>query len=147
MNDNIQRSPPQIIHSEPRPEAYRQMIEDASRNIHLRKQSSALLLCYASHANHFRPALELIEKQTGIAKNKVSEIRKRLHDRGLISYNAEQGYIYIDWRRVRAFAMLEKPLRLPQWKRYYFTRTMYRNMPTPTIGQLSSGWHVFNPRP
>lgn len=77
MADNIMHSPPQIIHSEPRPEAYRQMIEDAARNIHLRKQSTALLLCYASHANHFRPAMKIITAETGIAPQDISKVRQR----------------------------------------------------------------------
>lgn len=75
MNE-YQRHPPQIVHSEPRPADYRQMIEDAARNIHLRRQAAALLLFYAKQADHFTPALKLIERETGIARNKVSEVRR-----------------------------------------------------------------------
>ena len=76
MNE-YQRHPPQIVHSEPRPADYRQMIKDAARNIHLRTQATNLLLFYADQANHFTPALKLIEREMGIASNKVSEVRQR----------------------------------------------------------------------
>lgn len=147
MSDNIQHAPPQIIHSEPRPQEYRQMIEDAARNIHLRRQSASLLICYASHANRFRPALKLISEQTKIAPQDISKVRKRLVEHGLIDYSAEHGFIFIDWQRIRAFAMLEKPLRLPQSKLFRFGAAAYLKPRLPTIGQLTRGLHIVNPRP
>ena len=77
MQNECSGLPPQIIHSEPRPEAYRQMVKDAAHNIHLRGQSTALLLCYASHANHFRPAMKIITAKTGIAPQDISKVRRR----------------------------------------------------------------------
>ena len=76
MNE-YQRHPPQIVHSEPRPAEYRQMIKDAARNIHLRTQATNLLLFYADQMNHFTPALELIERQTGIGAQDVWKVRHR----------------------------------------------------------------------
>ena len=76
MTDYL-RSPPQIIHSEPRPAAYRQMIADAAKNIHLRRQAVTLLSFYADQANHFAPALELIERETGIGAQDVWKVRRR----------------------------------------------------------------------
>ena len=73
----MDRKPPEILHSEKRPAHYRIMIDDCTRNIHLRKQAAALLMYYAEQANHFRPALATVEKATGIPQNKVSDVRKR----------------------------------------------------------------------
>ncbi len=100
------RQPPQILHSAPRPADYRERIRAAARNIHLRKQSIALLLCYAGHANTFRPAAETITRETGIAGNKISEVRKRLVERGVIAYREYPGFILIDWHRISVFARL-----------------------------------------
>ncbi len=100
------KEPPQILHSEPRPANYQQMIEDAAHNIHLRKQSVSLLVCYASHANTFRPATKLITRQTGISSNKISEVRQRLVEHGLIAYRDYPGFILIDWSRIKIFAGL-----------------------------------------
>ena len=82
------------------------MIQDAANNIHMRKQATALLECYASHANTFRPAAKVITRQTGIAANKISEIRKNLVEYGLIAYRDYPGFVYIDWRRIRTYAQL-----------------------------------------
>lgn len=64
---------------------------------------------YCSQANGFTPARLRIENQTGIAFNKISEIRQGLVKRGLIQYDAQEGFIFIDWNRLRIFAMLDKP--------------------------------------
>ena len=142
------KPPPQIQHSEPRPENYRAMVKDCAKNIHLRKQSTALLQYYANQANHFRPALATVEKETGIPANKVSEIRQIQVKRGLIAYNNEHGFIYIGWDRIRAFAMLEMPLRLPRGNRYFFSPVRY---PRPvkweqTQGQTGRKYRIRHPR-
>ena len=100
------KPPPQILHSEPRPKNYRQMIQDAANNIHMRKQATSLLECYASHANTFRPAAKVITSQTGIGKQDIWKVRQRLVEYGLIAYQSYPGFIYIDWRRIRAYAQL-----------------------------------------
>ena len=102
----LYKNPPQILHSEPRPENYRRMIHDAAHNIHMRKQATALLECYASHANTFRPAAKVITRQTGIAKQDISKVRKRLVEYGLIAYQDYPGFIFIDWHRIRIYAQL-----------------------------------------
>ena len=100
------KEPPQILHSEPRPAYYRQMIEDASRNIHLRRQAKTLLLFYANRSNSFRPSLKFIEQETGIPENKVSSVRKILDEHGLVAYHNYPGFIYIAWGNIRAYALL-----------------------------------------
>ena len=110
--------PPQIHHSGHRPADWEQMIDDAAMNIHIRNQAVRLLKFYAQHKNGFRPALSLIEKTTGIASNKVSEIRKRLVKKGLIAYTGDK--IYIDWKHIRIYAGLDKPIRMPQKGTCYF---------------------------
>ena len=82
------------------------MIQEAAKNIHLRKQSTTLLLYYARQANHFRPALKYIERETGIPMQDISKVRKRLNERGLIAYHEYPGFIYICWSNIRAFAKL-----------------------------------------
>lgn len=123
------------------------MIQDAAHNLHLREQTKRLLLFYADQTNGFRPALKLIEQKTGIAGNKVAEIRRRLVDRGLIAYEPED-YVAVDWRRIKTFAALEKPLRLPSSGNYFFApaRPCRREK---TIGQIcmEKGWWIKNPRP
>lgn len=139
-------NPPRIQHSEPRPQHYRAMIRDAAKNIHLRQQSTDLILCYASHADNFRPALKLITAQTGIPENKVSEIRKRLVSHGLIAYDHQGEIIRIDWHRIRAFALLEKPLRLPRGKRYFFAPVRQVHHTEKTLAQLGRKYRIRNPR-
>ena len=102
----MDRKPPEILHSEKRPDHYRIMIEDCARNIHLRKQAATLLMYYAGQDNHFRPALATVEKATGIPTQDISKVRKRLHDHGLIAYHEYPGFIYISWRHIRAYARL-----------------------------------------
>ena len=100
------KEPPQILHSVTRAACYRQMIEAAANNIHMRKQATALLECYASHANTFRPAAKVITRQTGIGKPDIWKVRQRLVEYGLIAYQPYPGFIFIDWRRIRTYAQL-----------------------------------------
>ena len=122
MRDNsimayiVSTPPPRIIHVPKRPAKYRQMIYDSAANIHLRQQSMKLLLFYADQANGFSPALALIHRETGIAPNKVSEIRQRLVKRGLLFYNNQEHAIYIAWDRIQAFAILDKPILISRGK-------------------------------
>lgn len=117
-NNDYASNPPQILHNVQRPENWVQMIDDAAKNIHVRNQAVRLLKYYAQNENGFRPALSLIEMSTGLAANKISEIRKRLVKKGLIAYTGDK--IYIDWRHIRIFAGLEKPIRIPQNGICYF---------------------------
>ena len=63
-------------------------------------------------------------------------------DHGLIEYSAEHAFIFIDWERIRTFAMLEKPLRLPQGKAYRFTKTTRFKERRQTIGQLCASYRT-----
>ncbi|MDO5325210.1 MAG: hypothetical protein Q4G00_00685 [Clostridia bacterium] len=96
---------PRIIHSERRPCCFRQMILDAARNIHLRKQATNLLSFYAGLRHGYCPRLDEITKATGIARQDISKVRKRLMTRGLIDYQPES-YVFIDWRHIRILASL-----------------------------------------
>ena len=123
------------------------MIMDAAQNIHLRRQATKLLLFYADQNNGFRPALKLIKRKTGIPENKVSEVRKRLIDRGLIAYEPED-FIMLDWQRIRTFAALEKPLRLPKNGNCFFAPVKpYLKEPTLREIWYKEGYWIKNPRP
>ena len=65
---------------------------------------------YCNQASGFSPALKLIERETGITSNKVSEIRQELVRKGVLWYDAVERVIFIDWERLRFLAMLETPL-------------------------------------
>ena len=60
----------------------------------------------------------------------------------MIEYNRERNYIFIDWDRIRAFAMLSEPLRLPQGKVYHFTRTKRFKARRCTVGQQMQQYHA-----
>lgn len=68
------------------------------------------MVYYCNQASGFSPALRLIERETGIAPNKVSEIRQELVRKGVLWYDAGDRFIFIDWERLRFLAMLETPL-------------------------------------
>lgn len=139
--------PPRIIHSEKRPRCYLTMIDDCAKNIHLRKQATALLKFYAGYLDGFRPALAFIEKETGIHAEDVSKIRKRLVDHGLIAYNREKRYIYIAWNRIRAFAILEEPLRITRWKCTFFpVEPISVHIAKETIGKIGRKYRINTPR-
>lgn len=103
-------SPPPRIEYSSRPPYYRQVVDDAAKNVRLSARASALLTYYCNQASGFSPALKLIERKTGIAQNKVSEIRQELVRKGVLWYDAGEHVIFIDWERLRFLAMLETPL-------------------------------------
>ena len=140
--------PPKIIHSEKRPGCYLAMIDDCARNIHLRKQATALLKFYAGHLDGFRPALALIEKGTGIPAVKISPVRQILVNHGLIAYNREKRYIYIAWNRIRAFAILEEPLRITRGKCTFFPvePLSVHIAQDRTIGKIGRKYRINTPR-
>lgn len=107
---------PAIYHDEQRPDCFEQMIQDCARNIHMRAHAACLLTYYVNQADGFSPALALICRETGLSINKVHELRQQLISYGLINYSKEEKFIYISWSRIRAYAMLEKPLRLTRDK-------------------------------
>ena len=94
-----------------KPENYEQMVFDCAKNVRLTKRAERLLIYYAGCMNGFRPALSVISKKTGIPSNQISDTRKMLISHGLIGYGEEFGnMLVVDWNRIRAFAMLKKPL-------------------------------------
>lgn len=140
--------PPRIIHSEKRPRCYLTMIDDCARNIHLRKQATALLKFYAGYLDGFRPALAFIEKRTGIPAVKISPVRQILVNHGLIAYNRERRYIYIAWNRIRAFAILEEPLRITRGKCTFFPvePKSAHIVKDRTIGKIGRKYRITTPR-
>ena len=108
--------PPMIIHVGSRPRSARAIIARCCANIYLSGRAEKLLQFYANQADGFPPALKLVARETGIAINKISEIRKEIADRGLIEYDRgnawRQGHIKIQWLRIRTFAALTEPIHM-----------------------------------
>lgn len=80
------------------------MVKDAAQHVRLSKKAARLLWLYANTKDGFRPALKYVENQTGIASNKVSDIRRELCNHGLIQYRITT--IYVLWEHIRLFAMM-----------------------------------------
>ena len=99
-----------IIHRD-KPENYEQMVFDCAKNVRLTKRATKLLVYYAGCKNGFKPAGKTIEDETGISAGNVRIVRSELFNHGLIGYGEEFGnMLVVDWNRIRAFAMLKKPL-------------------------------------
>ena len=105
------RHPPCIKHKNKRPPHYREMVQDAARNLCLSKQETALLAYYGDCKDGFRPSKQYIESKTGIPKNSIQNTRKGLIRRNIIAYNSQHGIITVLWPRIEAFAMLTEPLK------------------------------------
>lgn len=84
------------------------MVIAAAKNVRLNSRPLRLLLFLEGRSNGFRPAQKWIEKNTGIAKNKISEVRNELVQHGMIGYG--DGKILFDWNRMRTYAALSEPL-------------------------------------
>lgn len=104
------RSPPKIKHIGRRPSASEadEIINACAKAMHLHDPAKRLLAFYTSQAENFRPALKLIERNTGIAANKVSSYRKELCEKGIIAYTGDR--IVVDHERVRLFSTLDPDL-------------------------------------
>lgn len=91
--------------------------------------------------------MKLIGKKTGLPTQDISKIRKRLIDRGLIAYKPGN-YVMLDWQRIRIFAALEKPLRLPRDGNCFFApaKPYSRELTIQEIWQKEH-YRVKNPRP
>lgn len=139
---------PSIYHSEDRPDCFKQMIFDCARNIHLREHATRLLLFYANQANGFSPALTLISRETGLSMNKIQELRQQLINYGLINYSNERRFIHIGWSRIRAFALLESPLRLTRNKCVFYSFTEIPKILSHqvTIKTIGKKYRIKNPR-
>lgn len=139
---------PAIYHSEQRPDCYVVMINDCATNIHLRNNAKRLLTFYANQANGFSPSLVFINRMTGLAINKISELRQQLVDYGLINYSNEKHFIHIGWSRIRAYAMLEQPLRVTrgQCTFFPFTEEPKALRKAKTLKQLGAKYKIKEPR-
>ena len=139
---------PKIYHSEDRPSCFRQMIFDCAKNVHLREHATRLLLFYANQANGFSPALAFISRETGLSIYRVYELRQQLVNYGLIGYSNEKNYIHIAWNRIKAFALLEKPLRVTRNKCVFspFTEIPKAFQKTKTLKTLSTKYVINDPR-
>ncbi|MGN0992185.1 MAG: hypothetical protein ACI4O4_12085 [Candidatus Ventricola sp.] len=111
----------------------------AANNVRLSARATKLLLFYCNQANGFAPALKLIERKTGIAPNKVSEIRQELVKKSLIAYQQQalRGKIVIDWLHLSAFALMDRRMGKQESLRGYFG-TVAPALPSPTIRQLNA---------
>lgn len=102
-------NPPVIMHIGRRPENWAEMVADMAANTRLGERGQKLMLYYAGRSNGFRPSLAEIARRTGIAENKISEIRRQLTERAVISYTAH-GKVEINWRTIEILAGLPEPL-------------------------------------
>lgn len=98
-----ERRPPEII-TKGRPKHFWKMVRDAAFAVRLSGRAERLLQFYCSRSNRFTPSLKLIEEETGIAKNKVSEIRQELINHNMITYRPLA--IIVEWQHIRAFALM-----------------------------------------
>lgn len=67
-------------------------------------------------------------------------------DKGLISFDRHREIILIDWRRIRIFAALEKPLRLPNSGNYYFAPVHRETTVKKTLKELGRQYRIRSPR-
>lgn len=139
---------PAVYHSEQRPDNFAYIINDCAINIHMRSNATRLLTFYANQANGFAPSLAFINRETGLSVNKISELRQQLIDYGLINYSNEKHFIHIGWSRIRAYAMLEKPLRVTRNQCTFlpFTEEPKALRKTKTLKQLGAKYKIKEPR-
>lgn len=97
---------PKIIAQVGRPPYAAAMIDDCAANLRLSGAEHRLLRFYGGCGSGFAPALAKISGDTGLAVNKISEIRARLLNRGLLKSGGE--VLAPDWFRIRAFAMMDR---------------------------------------
>lgn len=102
------RHPPAIHHIGQRDENHTQTVQQAAKVVRLPDRATKLLTYYAGCSDGFRPALNTIRENTGIAKNAVSTIRKYLVNAGFILYGG--GNICLLWDRIEEVARIEKLL-------------------------------------
>lgn len=116
-----------------------ELADTAARNVRLSGRATKLLLYYCNQENGFAPALKLIERETGIAPNKVSEIRRELVRKGMITYRqqAHRGKIVIDWLHLSAFALMDRRIGKQESLRSYFC-AVTPALPPRTIRQLNA---------
>ena len=131
--------PPYITHIGGRPsqEAQSLIVNQALVNLRMPKAARALMIYYASCGMGFRPSLKLIDENTHIGVKHVSTVRQYLVHYGLIAYDGTA--IYIDWMRLKAFAMMDPKLmgRKKSWK----------IAPLKPSRSLKSGVHNYYIRP
>ncbi len=123
-NDEYVSYPPKIQNNKPR--YHEEIAQRACQNIKLPKRERNLFLYYESCSTGFKPALSLVENKTNIAANKISEIRKRLHDKCLIRYNRDKKIITIQWDVIKSYAsglaLNHKWFYSPAEYEYYFKK-------------------------
>ena len=134
--------PPTVYHIDKpdiSPMQRQELAQAAANNVRLSARSTKLLLYYCNQANGFAPALELIERETGIARNKVSEIRHELVRKGMIAYRqqAHRGKIVIDWLHLSAFALMDRRMSKQESLSGYFC-AVTPALPPPTIRQINA---------
>ena len=116
-----------------------ELADTAARNVRLSGRATKLLLYYCNQENGFAPALKLIERETGIAPNKVSEIRRELVKKGMIAYRqqAHRSRIVIGWLHLSAFALMDRRIGKQESLRGYFCAVTPALLPR-TIRQINA---------
>lgn len=99
------RHPPAIHHIGQRDENHAQTVQQAAKVVRLPDRATKLLTYYAGCSDGFRPALNTIRENTGIAKNAVSTIRKCLVTAGFILYGG--GNICLLWTELKKLPELK----------------------------------------
>lgn len=88
-------------------DGWKQMVQDACRNVRMGARATRLLLYYAGCGNGYTPSAFTVYKETGICSKHLYAVRKDIIARGLMDVDE---YILIDWKRMKIFAMLTEPL-------------------------------------
>lgn len=104
----------------------------AADNVRISPNAKRLLRYYCSCGQHFAPALKMIQQNTGIASNKISTYRAELAAHNLLVYDSGYASIQIDWTKLKAFALMQKPLTKQESK----TASYFPPPPAPYMKEM-----------
>lgn len=114
MDDTDIRMPPEIIHLNFIKGSHKDIIQDVIDKFGLKSEEAKLLMLYGTCKNRFKPSRKYIEKKTGIKKDNISRVRKKLVDHGFIELYKRKtdgtSAIYIDWIQLRDLASIPKDM-------------------------------------
>ncbi len=100
-------NPPEVIHfNNFKGVSHKSIVTEIIDKFGLKEEEAKLLMLYGCCSNRFAPSKQYIENKTGILKEHVSRVRKKLVDDGFIEYSNENGVytIYLDWQQLRDLA-------------------------------------------
>ena len=122
MNDTDIKMPPEVIHlSFVKGASHKEIIQDIINKFGLKSEEAKLLMLYGTCRNRFKPSRKYIEGKTGILKDNITRVRKKLVDHGFIElYKRKDGTsaIYIDWVQLRDLASIPKDMLGKKKNRY-----------------------------